>query len=209
MNKPQHPSLARLHALFLQVILPRVQQHAHISVRHDKCRHRRADRVAEAIGLAWMWFLRLAEKGKDATCFPTALASYAIRAVRQGSRVAGQERAHDVLSPVAQQRHHFGVSKLPDFSTLNGSPLEEALHDNTVSPVPEQVVFRLDFPAWLDTLGQRSRALVEDLALGHRTLDLADKYRVTPGRISQMRRSFEHDWTLFCGDSADAAGEPA
>jgi hypothetical protein len=85
------------------------------------------------IGLAWTWHLRLAEKGKDATAFPTALASYAARAVKSGSRVAGQERANDVLSPVAQKQHHFFVGKLPDFETLTDHPVCEALLDNTKS----------------------------------------------------------------------------
>ena len=205
MSKPRHPCLARLHALFLQVILPRVQQHARIYFRHVKCRDKRADHIAEAIGLAWKWFRRLAQKGKDATRFPTALASYAVRAVRSGRRVVGQERAKEVLSPVAQQRRHFAVGKLPDFSTLSDNPLQEALHDNTVSPVPDQVCFRLDFPAWLATLGQRNREMAEDMALGHRTQDLAEKYRVSQGRISQMRRYFEQDWRRFCGDTFPAS----
>jgi hypothetical protein len=207
MNPFQPSALARLHALFVQVVLPRVQQHARIYFRHIPCRDQRAERVAEAIGLAWKWFLSLAEKGKDATRFPSALATYAARAVRSGRRAIGQERAHDILSPLTQQGHHFAVGKLPDFSTLNGSPLEEALHDNTVSPVPDQVAFKIDFPGWLATLGPRNRDLVEDMALGHRTLDLADKYRVSPGRISQMRRYFEQDWERFCGDHDDAADE--
>jgi hypothetical protein len=61
----------------------------------------------------------------------------------------------------------------------------------------------IDFPGWLATLGQRNRDLVEDMALGHRTLDLADKYRASPGRISQMRRYFEQDWGRYCGDHDD------
>ncbi|HEY7427184.1 MAG TPA: hypothetical protein VH682_23320 [Gemmataceae bacterium] len=205
MNKPQDPCLARLHAVFLKVILPRVQLHARIYFRHIKCQVQRADCIAEAIGLAWKWFIRLAQKGKDATRFPTAIATYAARAVRSGRRVVGQEKSKDVLSPLAQQCQHFAVGKLPDFSTLNGSPLEEALHENTVSPVPDQVAFKIDFPTWLGTLGQRNRELVEDMALGHRTLDLAQKYRVSPGRISQMRVYFQRDWGRFCGDSADGA----
>ena len=40
----------------------------------------------------------------------------------------------------------FSISKLPDFSTLSDNPLSDALIDNTRSPVPEQVQFRLDFP---------------------------------------------------------------
>ena len=67
-----------------------------------------------------------------------------------------------------------------------------------------QVAFRLDFPSWLGTLSQRNRALVEDMALGEKTQKLAQKYQVTEGRISQMRRSFEQDWSQFCAGVCDA-----
>src|SRR5579871_4552291 len=118
-------ALAHLNASFLALVLPRVLSHGLVCFRGRKCQHRRQDAIQEMIGLAWQWHLRLAEKGKDATAFPTALASYAARAVRSGTRVAGQERANDVLSPVAQQRHRFFVGKLPDFETLSGHPLCE------------------------------------------------------------------------------------
>ncbi|HEY7425257.1 MAG TPA: hypothetical protein VH682_13580 [Gemmataceae bacterium] len=157
------------------------------------------------IALTWRWHLRLAEKGRDATCFPTALASYAARAVKSGRRLCGQERANDVLSPLAQQRRHFAVEKLPDFSTLNGSPLEEALHDKRVSPVPEQVAFRLDFPAWLASLTKRDHAIVEDLMLGERTRDVANKFGVSPGRISQKQTEFCQDWQSFCDNDVPTA----
>ena len=100
------------------------------------------------------------QKGKDATQFPTALASYAAKAVRCGRRSYGQVKAGDVLNEHAQQRHGFYVGKVPDFSTLSENPLAEALIDNTRSPVPEQVMFRLDFPAWLRTRTQRDRRLI-------------------------------------------------
>jgi hypothetical protein len=157
------------------------------------------------IALAWQWHLRLAEKGKDATAFPTALASYAARAVKSGSRVAGQERANDVLSPVAQQRRHFFVGKLPDFETLTDHPVCEALHDNTKSPPDETVCFKLDFMAWLASLSERDRGIVEDLMIGERALDVANKYRMSTARISQKRREFCRDWHVFCGDGVLAA----
>jgi hypothetical protein len=91
------------------------------------------------IGLAWRWHLRLAEKGKDATAFPTALASYAARAVRSGSRIAGQERANDVLSPVAQRRHHFFVGRLPDFETLTEHPLNPSARRFLLPPKPPSI----------------------------------------------------------------------
>ena len=56
--------------------------------------------------------------------FVCALAAYAARAVNRGRRVCGHEKAQDVLSPVAQRKHGYAVGKLPDFSTLDGSPLD-------------------------------------------------------------------------------------
>jgi hypothetical protein len=48
----------------------------------------------------------------------------------------------------AQRRHSFTANRLPDVSTLHANPLDETLSDNTLSPVPEQVAFKSDFPAW-------------------------------------------------------------
>jgi len=193
-------ALAHLHASFLAIVLPRVLSHGRVCFGGVKCPHRREDVIQDMIGLAWRWHLRRAEKGKDATAFPTALASYAARAVRSGSRVAGQERANDVLSPLAQRRHHFFVGRLPDFEILTEHPLCEALLDNTKSPPDETVCFKLDFLAWLASLTERDRAIVEDLMIGERTLDVAKKYKVSPARISQKRREYQQDWRNFWGD---------
>ena len=101
---------------------------------------------------------------------------------------------------MAQQRHGFCVGKLPDFSTLDSNPLQEALIDNTRSPVPEQVMFRLDFPSWLTTRTERDRRIINDMAMGQRTLDLSRKYGISPGRVSQIRREFHDDWQRFCDE---------
>ena len=79
------------------------------------------------VALSWKWFLRLAQRGKDPTQFPSAIASYAARAVRSGRGVCGQENGKDVLSPLAQRRHRFTVGKLPDHETLSDNPLCDAL----------------------------------------------------------------------------------
>jgi hypothetical protein len=191
--------LAVLHAHFLK-ILPRIELHARIQFRYLKCPGKRDDAVAETIAVSWKWFLRIAELGKDIDGFVSTLATYAVRHVRSGRRLCGQEKAKEVLSPVAQQRHGFTVSKLPDFSTLSDNPLQEALHDNTVSPVPDQVCFRLDFPAWMNTLSDRDRRVVEDLMQDERTLDVARKFGVSPSRVSQLRRELMQRWRRFCGE---------
>jgi len=191
-------SLEALHDRFL-AILSRIRLHGCVYFRHLRP-DRRQEAVAEMIALSWKWFVRLARRDKDASRFPTALASFAARAVRSGRRLCGQERSKDVLSSLAQQQHGFTLSSIPDGSTLSGNVFDEALRDNTQSPPAEQVAFRLDFPAWLLTLSDRDRRVIADLMLGERTLDVAEKYGMSAGRVSQLRREFMADWRRFIGE---------
>jgi hypothetical protein len=200
MPAPARPaSLAHLHAAFL-AILPRIELHGRVYFRHVRCPHRRADCVAEMVALCWKWYLRLVERGKDPALFPTTLATYAARHVRSGRRLCGQEKGKDALSPVAQTRHDFVVEKLPDHSTLSANPFAEALRDNTRTPPPEQAAFRIDFPAWLQTLTGRERRLIRAMAENERTLDLSRQFELSPARVSQLRRELHDDWRRFLGD---------
>ncbi len=116
MNKPSdsisHLSLPQLQGAFL-AIRPRLLTHARIYFRDVRCRERRADHIAEMIGLCWKWFLALARRGKDPRHFVSALARYAARAVNSGRLVCGQQKSRDVLSALAQRRHSFHVESLP------------------------------------------------------------------------------------------------
>jgi hypothetical protein len=157
------------------------------------------------VALSWLWCMRLAERGKDVRRFPSALAAFAARAVHAGRRLCGQQKSKDVLSPVAQRRHNFTTSPLPDGSSLGGNVFDEALQDNTQTPVADQVCFRCDFPRWVRTYGDRDRRVIADLMRGERTTDVSNKYGLSPGRVSQMRRQFLRDWERFCEPPETAA----
>jgi hypothetical protein len=206
-------NLQASHAHFL-AILPRIETHARIRFRYLRCPGRRDDAIAEVIAVCWKWFLRLDEQDKDIDGFVTAFADYAVRHVRSGRRLCGQVKSRDVCSPTAQRQHAFGVESLDcstrrDFGALYADPrgqdyqdaYEDRLKDNTTTPVPEQVMFRIEFPRWLSRLGRRKREIAEDMTLELGTFQLADKHKVSPGRISQLRREFHTDWQLFCGES--------
>ena len=107
-------------------------------------------------------------------------------------------------SASAQRRHGFLVSALPEVSTLWDNPLSEALHDNTQTPPDEQCAFRIDFPAWRATHAERDRRLLDDLMLGERTLDVAGKYGLSPGRVSQLRREFLLGWRRYVSEPPPA-----
>ncbi len=193
---PGRPSLDQVQADFLAA-RPRLVRHGNVYFRHVRCWQRKADCIGEMIGLCWKWWLGLVERGKNPRAFVSVLASFAAKAVRSGRRVCGQLKAKDVLSERAQQRHCFVVGKLPDFSTESTNPLAEALADNTRSPVPEQVAFRIDFPAWLTTRTERDRRMIERMAMRDRTKDLARKFRLSESRVSQLRQEFHEDWHRF------------
>ena len=190
------PALPALHATFL-TILPRLQAHGRVYFRH-RAAEQREEAIAEMVALAWRWHLALAARGKDAARFPSALATFAARAVASGRRACGFEKPKDVLSPVAQRRHGFTVGSPPQHSTLEGNRYDDALRDNTRTPVPDQVAFRHDFPAWRKTRSPRDRQIVDDLLRGERPGAVACRYGLSPARVSQLRRAFHDDWTRFC-----------
>jgi hypothetical protein len=214
VNRFAVTSVEVLHVRFLALV-PQIETHAQICFRGIRCPVTREDRVQECIALGWKWFLRLAEQGKDVFAFPMAFAALVARTVRCGRRLCGQERARDVLSPLAQQRHAFRVGSLPTstcsshvqlYATPNGQALldafEERLRDDARSPVPDQAAFRIDFPAWLRTLTGRERRLARAMAQGERTTDLSKQFELSPGRISQLRRAFRDAWERFHGEQA-------
>ena len=69
------------------------------------------------------------------------------------------------------------------------------------TPVPDQVAFRIDFPAWLASLSRRDRRLAQELALGHSTRHVANRFHLSDGRVSQKRREFYEYWQAFHGES--------
>jgi hypothetical protein len=40
--------------------------------------------------------------------------------------------------------------------------------------------------------------IIDDLMAGERTFDVSQKYGLSPGRISQLRRRLHDDWEVFC-----------
>lgn len=46
----------------------------------------------------------------------------------------------------------------------------------------DQAAFRLDFPAWVPAFSERDRKLLERILRGERTVDLADRFGMSPAR---------------------------
>jgi hypothetical protein len=201
-----------------QSLLPRIEQHGSIYFRHLRCPQTREDAIQEMRSLAWKWLIRLTKKGKDVNEFPITFVQLLARAVASGRRLNGMEKAKDALNPATQRRHGFRVENF-DSSTstsherLHASPhgqeqqdtFEERLRDNTLTPIPDQVAFRIDFAQWRRSRCDRHRRIIDQMMLGDRTLDLSRKFGISPGRVSQLRREFHDEWQQFCGGSSHDA----
>ena len=202
-----------LHRHFLR-LMPRIETHARIVFRDMHCPVRKEDAVQECIALAWKWFLRLQERGKDIDQFPMVFVFLVVKAVASGRRLTGMLRVKDVLSERCQRKHGFIVEALPTSTRISVEVLvakprgqemqdafEERLKDNDLTPVPDQVAFRMDWPSFFTTLTTRDQKMAEFLSLGHNAKQAAEKFGLSAGRITQLRQRWCKEWLCFQSDA--------
>lgn len=210
VNSPNASSASNtLHLAFL-ALLPKLQTHAKIYFRHIRCPDAKAEKIAETVALAWKWFLRLHERGKDIGAFATVFVYLVARAAKSGRRLCGVERARDVMSPLAQARHGFRVELLPSSTHESihclvrgqdeADAYAERLRDNTATPPPDAAAFRIDFPQFLQGLPERDREMAMFLSLGHRAQTAAARFDLSPGRVTQLRQAWCREWRAGQGE---------
>lgn len=191
----------RWHRPFLKM-LPTVRSYAQNAFRHLDPGSRE-DAVQEVLANVATATARLVQRGKTSEVFPTVLVGYAIAHFHAGRRVGNRLRITEALSSYAQRRKGFVVASLDRYDREADEWIEAVVEDHR-TPVPDQVAFRIDFPAWLTLLSKRNRRIAEALALGNSTGQVARRFRLSPGRVSQLRSQLYQSWRNFHGDPATA-----
>jgi hypothetical protein len=186
---------------FLEM-LPSIQQQARAAFRSEMP-ERQEELIAEVIANAFVAFARLVERGLIDMAYPTPLTQYAIRQVRTGRRVGSKLNVCDVLSRYAQRVKQFKVERL-DRRGEQGQWREVLVEDRRAGPA-ETAAARIDVGEWFQSLPRKTRKVAETLALGETTKKAARKHRVSPGRISQVRRELLEAWMEFIGEDQEAA----
>ena len=138
----------------------------------------------------------MAALGRQHLAFATPLARFAVAHFRAGRRVGNKLNSNDVTSVVNQRQHGFTLQSLRPGLSEEGV-LIEILADNKLTPVPDQVVFRIDFPAWFRLQNQRDRKLAKFLALGNSATEAARHFGVSEACVSQVRRKLWSSWQGF------------
>ena len=107
----------------------------------------------------------------------------------------------DVSSAYAQQAKGFTVERLDRYDAENDEWREILIEDRRSGPA-ETAAARLDIGQWFASLPRKKRRIAESLARGECTKTAARKFRVSSGRISQLRREFQDSWEEFQGEPA-------
>jgi hypothetical protein len=151
-------------------------------------------------------YARLVERGQADRAAPSPLARFAIVQVRVGRRVGNRLRICDVLSNYSQFKNGFQVERLDSFDEEEDCWQEVVVEDKRATPA-EIAACRIDFAEWLRRLTVRLRKIALALAAGEMTKGAAERFGLSPARISQLREGLKKSWEVFQGDG-ETGGRP-
>jgi len=179
-------------------LLPAIEQQVAHRLRGVP-EHQCEDLASEAIALALVMCIRLAERGRISLAYATPLADYGCRQALDGRRLGTPLNIRDVSSRHCQKRKSVRMQRLDQYAPSSGE-WREAVVEDYRTPVAEQAAFRCDFPAWLDSLETRERQIAQTLAVGESTSCVARIFNISSARVSQLRRELRDHWLQFHGE---------
>jgi DNA-directed RNA polymerase specialized sigma subunit len=68
-----------------------------------------------------------------------------------------------------------------------------------IGPALLLAAFRIDFAQWMKRLHRRDRRIIAAFVSGERTWSVAERFGISEGRVSQLRRKYEREWRVFQG----------
>ena len=161
----------------------------------------REEMLAEVVALAYEMFVALARRGRSDLAYATPLATYACRQALGGRRLGTPLNVNDLTSAYCQQRKGVQVQRLDRRDRETGGWREVLVEDRTANPA-DIAAMRIDFGEWIASLSRRKRRIAAALAAGERTSRVAQQFRVSAGRISQLRNELRDSWAAFQGQAA-------
>ncbi len=202
-------SIAKCKAVYAKM-LPSIKRHARIAFRHLNPEEKE-ECVQNVLANTWEALVGLARRGKLDKAFPSVLAKFAEKQTRDHRITGGHLDVKDVLSPYCQAKKNVKVERLDKYDRVNECWYDsedcchELLAESRNATPADLAASRIDFSDWLASLPCRHRRIAQYLSLGNRTSDAAKKFKVSAGRISQLRKELAENWRWFVGDEPDNA----
>jgi hypothetical protein len=164
----------------------------------------REEAVQDVVCNAMLAYIRLFEKGKVDLAYPTVLARYGIAQHRCGRRVGTKLNVLDISSPYCRAMKGIQVGRLDRYVEEEQAWKEILIEDKNAGPA-DIAASRMDFSGWLKTLSKRNRKLALKLAAGESTGIVAKLFKISAGRVSQLRRELMDSWNRFVEPSPGLA----
>jgi hypothetical protein len=161
--------------------------------------------VQEVVCNALQAFARLVQLKRTSIAYAAPLATFGIKQARDGRRVGAHLNCLDVSSEYAQKIKGIVVDRLDRRDKDDDRQWCEVLVEDRRADAAAIVQTKLDFSDWLASLNRRDRRVAEFLANGESTRSAARRFKVSDGRISQLRKELAESWHRFVGDEPDAA----
>ncbi len=179
------PSFETLRAAFT-ALLPELERMAGAQFRHLDP-DAREEAVQNTLALAWHSYLSLIRQGRgDDPALIRSVLWYSVKQTKAGRALP--------TGDAAKPKDVFVYAKR-GCAAFERVDLRAFVNDQT--PIPDAVSFRVDFPAFLATLGDRQREITLDLMDGMGTGECAARHGVTPARISQTRALIAEKYAEF------------
>jgi hypothetical protein len=153
-------------------------------------------------------FVRLVQLKKTSIAYAAPLAAYGCRQAGDGRKVGGHLNCLDVSSQYCQRLKNVVLDRLDQFDHEENA-WQEVLVEDKHADASQIVQTKLDMEDWLASLKRRDRRVAEFLANGETTSAAARKFKVSDGRISQLRRELAESWRKFVGDDPGGAAMAA
>jgi hypothetical protein len=191
-------TIEEVNAKFLKM-LPLIKMIAHKAFR-DYDYDRREDAVQSVVVDAFQGFKSLVRRGLMHRAFATPLARYAIKHYRAGRPGGMPQNSEDVLSERCQLLGRADVKGIVSYRTGSHIRVEILIYDDRTPDPAMDAQCNIDYENWRKTLKDRDREMLDDFLAGELTSDMAGKYNLTDGSISQTRRKLVKSYRKFVGD---------
>jgi len=156
--------------------------------------HDREEAIQEMTALAFLLYKKLSEHGR-VDIYSTPIGDYAIRNYFDGRRFSGMS-ATDITSPRCQRLDRAVVHGL-EYRSSSDNRVREIFICDKHHPPSTIACFNIDFEAWTNSLDTRQRDILFAILDGNSTGELAERFNVSPGRISQLRHDLAASWQDF------------
>jgi hypothetical protein len=180
-------------------LLPRIERYARRELR-ELSGDVKDDAMCEIVASCLCAYYRLFQRNELRRAFASTLVRYAVSLYYCGRRVGTSQCSRDAYSRRVNDRSACALLSIGIPSDQYGG-WKETITNNHSTPIPEQVHFRIEFPRWLRAQTLRNRQIAEALSVGYTTAEVARQFRISSGRVSQLRREFCASWNRLTGDN--------